>query len=379
MSEQILNREWEEVNLSPEKQEVEQQIFWEELGHAPKPEPSIEEQLTMIRQQLQEIIPAREGGEQPPPVVIEGLPPKSDTPSGELREKDMKRKQKEAKERQPKSYREKLLVVSDLQLLSETNEEGVGALIDFMKDQGKSFTHIVLNGDIIDFRQQSGFRDDNQLGDSVTIDEQVAGRWFIEQVEKYFPDAKKVFMMGNHEARYENMYKDTTNGVAQYLRPFEEVFGLEDWEVHPYGQGHSYDWHGRKIKHGHKGGAKTNVPKIMTEENLRPNTVGHIITNRMWETVDGDGNSIRSYVHAGFSGPAHYDKSGDPKPSNGFGIYYYDKVKGREVTTEYQVIFPANHSRFISPDGKLYDGVGYNLRQEIGLDPKPTRRGRPRK
>jgi len=137
--------------------------------------------------------------------------------------------------------------------------------------------------------------------------------------------------------------------------------------------------HHRKIAHGHKGGAKTNIPKIMMEENFRPNTVGHIITNRMWEIVDADGNSMTSYVHAGFSKPAEYDKSGDKRPSNGFGVYYWDKVKGKEITNEYMVIIPANHSRFISPEGELYDGVGFNLRQEIGLDPGKRRRGQPRK
>lgn len=341
-----------------------QQIFWEELGHAPDPVPTVEQQLFDIKQQLNEMQTAQQGGDKPPPVAAEPNPQE---------QKEMRFLKKE----QPRRFREKLLVISDVQLLSETNSEAVGAFMAYIQDQGSTFTHVVLNGDIIDFRQQSGFRDDNQMGDSVTIDEQVAGRWFIEQIEQYLPQAKKVFMKGNHEARYDNMYRDTNNGVAQYLRSFEEVFGLESWEVHEYGKGESYDWHGRKIRHGHKGGEKTNIPKIMTEENLRPTTVGHIIHNRMWETVDADGNILTSYTHSGLSAPAHYDKSGDKKPSNGWGIYYYDKVKGKEVRNEYMIMMPANHSRFISPEGELYDGVGYNLRQEIGLDPRG--RGRPRK
>ncbi len=167
------------------------------------------------------------------------------------------------------------------------------------------------------------------------------------------------------------MYDDTTNGVKQYLRPFEEVFGLKGWEVLPYGEGASYDWHGRKIRHGTKGGVVQNIPKIEMERNWRPTTVGHAITNRMCEFVDADGNSFTSFVHSGFSKTAKYDKSGDKKPSNGFGVYYYSEIKGKPIENAYQVIFPATNPRFISPEGQLFDGSNFNLRQEIGLDPLP--------
>ncbi len=332
------------------------------------------QRLTEVRQELTEITPPQPDTQ---PEVIEALPPKEgDTPLGILRERQVRRQTKERRERQMKGYKEKLLVISDLQLLQESNEGGIGALVKYIIDQGHTFTHVVLNGDIMDFTQQSGFRKNNQLGDSVTRDEQVAGRWFIDLINQYLPDAKKVYMKGNHEARYDNLYLDTNNGVEQYLRPFEEVFGLQGWEVHTYGNGESYDWHGRKIRHGTKSGAVMNIPKIEMERNWHSNTVGHAITNRMWEHVDADGNSYTSFVHAGFSKTAAYDKSGDKKPSNGFGVYYWTEVRGKPVETAYQIIFPANNPRFISPEGTLYDGTGYNLRQEIGLDP---RRGRPKK
>jgi hypothetical protein len=339
--------------------------------------PALITDIQTVRAELAELLP-REAGETQPE-LIEGLPhTDTSTPLGVLQEKKMLRAKKERKEKTPKSYQEKLLVISDLQLLHETNEEGVGALLKYVQDQGKTFTHVVLNGDIIDFQQQSGFRKDNQLGDSVTQDEQVAGRWFIDFIGQHCKDAKKVFMKGNHEARYANMYLDSNNGVSQYLRPFEEVFGLEDWEVHEYGQGESYDWHGRKVRHGTKGGAVTNIPKIEMERNWRSTTVGHAITNRMWEFVDADGNSYTSFVHAGFSQTASYDKSGDKKPSNGFGIYFWSKVNGKDVENAYQVIMPANNPVFISPEGQVYDGTGFSLRETIGLEVKRGR-GRPRK
>lgn len=275
---------------------------------------------------------------------------------------------KRFREISPKQYRDKMLVVSDLQLLHETNDEGVGALVKYIKDQGKTFTHVVLNGDIIDFQQQSGFRKDNQMGDSVTQDEQVAGRWFIDFINKECPDAKKVFMKGNHEQRYANMYLDSNNGVKQYLRPFEEVFGLEDWEVHEYGQGESYTWvSGRKVRHGTKAGVVQNIPKIEMERNWRSTTLGHAITDRSWVFVDSDGNVFTSFVHSGFSKTATYDRSGDKKPSNGFGVYYYTEVKGKGVENVYPIVFSAVNPRFISPEGKLYDGSKFDLRKEIGL------------
>lgn len=276
---------------------------------------------------------------------------------------------KRAQEQQPKGYKEKLLVISDIQLLQETNEPAVGALLKYMEDQASTFTHVILNGDIIDFHQQSSFKADNQMGDSVTIDEQVAGRWFIGWMGSHFPQAEKVFMKGNHEARYDNMYENTNNGVKQYLRPFEEVFGLQDWEVKEYGRGQNYDWHGRKFIHGTRAGQKTNIAKLVMEDSWRPTTQGHATTNRMWEFVDADGNSNTTFVHAGFSKTADYDKSGFNKPSNGFGVYYWNEIGGKGFENAYQIIFSQNNPRFVSPEGNLYDGEGFSLRKEIGLDP----------
>lgn len=335
-----------------------------------------DDRIETVRGELADIISHEAVKPYPNPMILQKVPQYLGGEASVVADKELKRRLKEQKEKSPKSYKEKLLVVSDLQLLQETNEGGVGALVAYLKDQGRTFTAVVLNGDIVDLTQQSGFRKSNELGDQVTIDEIEAGKWFIGLINKTCPNAKKVFMKGNHEQRYDNMFLDSTNGVKQYLRPFEEVFGLEDWEVHQYGNGDSYNWNGRLIRHGTKSGAVMNIPKIEMERNWRPTTVGHAITNRMWEFVDGEGNSNRSYVHAGFSKVAAYDKSGDKKPSNGFGVYYHAEVKGKAVDTEYQVIFPANNPQFISPEGFLYSGVGFNLRQEIGLDPK---RGRPRK
>lgn len=337
------------------------------------------QRLAQIRNELRDYPPGvyLSGDEDIEPIRLPTLQVMEGGETGMLQEKKAKRSAAAQKERSPRRYDEKLLVISDLQLLHETNEEGVGALLKYIKDQGHTFTTVILNGDIIDFAQQSGFRKDNQLGDSVTQDEQVAGRWFIDFVGRHCPSANKVFLKGNHEARYDNMYLDTNNGVQQYLKPFEEVFGLQDWTVLGYGQGVSFEVHGRKFRHGTKGGIVQNIPKIEMDRNWRATTVGHAITNRMWEFVDADGNSFISFVHAGFSKTAMYDRTGDKKPSNGFGVYYYAKVGREWVETPYQVIFSTTTNTFISPEGNVYSGKGFDLRQEIGLDPRG--RGRPRK
>ena len=336
---------------------------------------NVDVRLDTVRRELSEIeaIPP----EPTPPIELQ-LPEAKGGEATVLEEKVMKQRILRQKEQSPKSYKEKLLVVSDLQLLQETNEGGVGALVAYIKGQGRTFTHVCLNGDIVDLTQQSGFRKSNEGGDQVTIDEIEAGRWFIDLINKEMPNAKKVYNWGNHEQRYNNLFLDSNNGIKQYLRPLEEVLGIQDWEVHQYGNGDSYNWNGRLIRHGTKSGVVMNIPKIEMERSWRPTTVGHAITNRMWEFVDGEGESNRSYVHAGFSKVAAYDRSGDKKPSNGFGVYYHAEVKGKPVDTEYQVIFPANNPQFISPEGRFYSGVNFNLREEIGLDPK-RRVGRPRK
>ena len=336
-----------------------------------------DDRIETVRGELAELIAQEAVKPYPTQNLLKELPEVPQMTGGEtsvVAEKELKRRIKEVKESAPRLYDEKLLVVSDLQLLRETNEEGVGAFLKYVKDQGKSFTHIVLNGDIMDFSQQSGFRKDNQMGDAVTRDEQVAGRWFIDFMAQECPNAKKVFMMGNHEARYANMYLDTNNGVAQYLRPFEEVFGLQDWEVHQYGKGESYDWHGRKIRHGTRTG-KQDIGKLEMADNWRSNTLGHAVVNKMGEFVDADGNSFTTFLHAGFSKVADYDKTGNKTPSNGFGVYYGKQMGRKWVENGYQIIIPANNPMFISPEGNFYSGEGFSLRKEIGLET----RGRPRK
>ena len=313
-------------------------------------------------------------------VIIESLPAVigGDSPSGILGEKDLKRRIAKAKETAPKGYKEKLVVISDYQLLREACDAIIGAQLKYLDAEAQSITHLVLNGDMLDFTQQSTFSHDNERGDSVTIDELEAGKWLIAWINERFPHAKKIFNKGNHENRYDNMFENRTDGVKQWLVPFVEMFNLQGWTINEYGGGNSYDWHGRLIRHGYKGGAKTNIPKSEFEESLVPTTVGHATTNRMWEVVDANGNSYQSFVHAGGSKVANYDKSGNKKPSGGMGVYYWTEVRGQKVENCYQVIMTPKNPRFISPEGNFYDGEGFNLRQEIGLDPKPSR-GRPRK
>lgn len=381
------------MEIKPTQRMIDRRAEWRRTMETPEAIPAPKEssveyqvttvdeydRITTVRKELTELIQEKPPVEEPTTITTEQVPEERGGVASILVEKELKRRILRQKESSPKRYDEKLLVISDLQLLREANDGGIGALIAYLKDQGRTFTTVVINGDAFDLTQQAGFRKDNAPGDDVSLDEQAAGKWFIRTMEEACPDAKKVFMKGNHEARYANMYLDRTDGTKQHLIPFEEWYGLENWEVHEYGNGDSYDWHGRKIRHGTRGGAVSNIPKIEMERNWKPTTVGHAIANRSWEFVNADGELFTSFVHSGFSKTAAYDKTGDKKPSNGFGVYYWTETKKGGVETAYQVMFSAVNPTFISPEGNVYSGEGFNLREEIGLDPKKPRRGRPRK
>lgn len=303
---------------------------------------------------------------------IEQLPALPSEEKGEVgivKERQNKRKAKEVKEAAPRQYSEMLVVANDMQLLKEADPEAIGAFMHYIEANKDRITHLVLNGDIADFSAQSFFDKDLETMTSAS-DEIESVRWLIGTLDKWLPKAKKVFIDGNHEARWTNMI-DNNKGNEAWLRSVDEQFGLENWEHLAYGSGQFYQWHERIFWHGHRSSIHT--AKAELGDAGTSVTTAHINRNQFYESTDARGNRNSGITHGGFSRDnLGFMKKAVTNWAQGFGVYFYDEKTQTEQP--YMVTMSHGQPRFIGPDGVIYSGEGYNLREEIGLDPKPKRK-----
>lgn len=338
------------------------------------PRPALITDIAAIRQELSQIT-QNEGGVLSDPVILESITPPEPTPIGVLREKQVKRKQKEVKERAPRLYSEMLVVINDLQLLRNADDEAVGALMRYLEANSDKITHMVMNGDIVDMEQANMFGSTpDQAG--TMADEIAAMRWLVDSVNRMLPNAKKVLVEGNHEDRFKNYIANQTSGIEEWIKDPREVYGIgSDWEVIPYGAGKFYEWHDRIFWHGHRAGAKSHIAKLELQDAGESVTTAHINRNQYHEDRTARGRLSSGIVHGGFSKDnLHFMKKANTSWSQGFGVYFWDEKVGEQP---YSVVMKHGNPRFIGPDGVVYDGTGFNLREEIGLEAQRGR-GRPK-
>lgn len=259
---------------------------------------------------------------------------------------------------------EMLVVCNDLQLLRNCDQEAFGAFYRFLEDQKDHITHFVANGDITDYEQQSRYSKSPDVYGQA-IDEINATQWFFEAVARLLPHAEKVFVAGNHDQRYENMKKDQTMGVEHWLRTPSEMFRMKElgWREIGYGQGQFYRWHERIFWHGHRAGRKAHIAKIELEDSHGLSvTTAHINRNMYHEDRTVLGIQLSGITHGGFSKDnLGFVKSANSKWSQGFGVYYWNYYTGEQP---YLVVMKHGTPRFVW-NGKIYDGTGFSMNDEI--------------
>lgn len=92
-----------------------------------------------------------------------------------------------------------ILVISDLHVPYHNNE-AISAALEYGKEQ--KVNTILINGDLIDFHQASRFeKDPNARNIKEEFD---TARAMLEYIRHMFPDAKIVWLKGNHDVRYEH-------------------------------------------------------------------------------------------------------------------------------------------------------------------------------
>lgn len=287
-----------------------------------------------------------------------------DTPIGEreLKKKKFRSKQ-EFKDRGLDKAEEMLVVFNDIQF-TQTDGEALGAGLKFIKANRKQITHFVLNGDILDMEATSKFPKEPDELDH-TSEELDQAQWFLSTIKDLLPDAKKVFVFGNHEDRYKNFLKNQTNGIEEFLISLEDKLGLKEdgWEVVDYGRGKFWKWHDRIFWHGSRAGAKSNIPKLELEDTGGVSvTTGHINRNMYHESVDVLGKYKSGIAHGGFSkDDLRFVRKANSGWTQGFGVYYWDKRHGEQP---YMVLMEHKNPTFIW-NGEIFDGTNFQIGDKV--------------
>lgn len=271
----------------------------------------------------------------------------------------------------PALYDEMLICCNDQQLLRNTDDEALGAFLKYVEANKKKITHLVINGDLLDMEQANRFGTSADMAGTMA-DEIASVKWFLTTLAAWLPDAEKVFIFGNHDARWFNYLRDRHDGIEEWLKTPEDVFEFKalGWKTIPYGAGQYYRWHERIFWHGHRAGVKSDIAKLeLWDTGLVPVTTAHINRNMYHEERNAHGELATAFAHGGFSKDnLHFVKKANSGWSQGFGIYFWSQEVGEQP---YMVIMRHGHPRFIGPDGRIYDGTGYDLRKEIGLGEVP--------
>jgi hypothetical protein len=116
----------------------------------------------------------------------------------------------------------KIAILSDIHVPYHSIQ-AITAAFDFLKKEKPDC--ILLNGDTIDFHGLSRFCKDPQKRNFAR--ELTDFKNFFNSLDKYFPYAKKVFKLGNHEERYDHFL---------WMKA-SELAGVEEFEAGKYHQG----------------------------------------------------------------------------------------------------------------------------------------------
>lgn len=254
---------------------------------------------------------------------------------------------------------EMLVVFNDTQLSRNGDHEAIGAFMKFLDYYKDQITHIVANGDITDYELQSKFsKSPDMYGEA--YEEIESTRWIFRSIAKLCPKAKKVFVDGNHDKRWDNFITDQTMGLEEWVRTPDDMFQLKElgWQHLPYGRGNYYKWHDRIFYHGARASGKGNNAKGELDDAHVSTTTGHTNRNEFWQQRDALGRVMTSFAHGGFS----KDNLGYVKKSNtgwnqGFGVYYWTKKTGE---SPYAILMQHGNPRFIF-EGNIFEGKGFRI------------------
>lgn len=187
--------------------------------------------------------------------------------------------------------------------------------------------HIYILGDYADFYSVSSHQKHPEVF-SMLKDEVVNVLMGLDQLDEMFPDAKKVFIEGNHEHRLERYLCERAPALfgVTSIEHVLELSGRPNWKFVPYGPNQQCAVAGSKLIARHEPLASS--AKATAAKALCSLVYGHIHRIEESHIVGLDGSNHLSFS-LGWLGDKRHDKVFDYVKNHhqwqlGFGLVYVD-------------------------------------------------------
>lgn len=219
------------------------------------------------------------------------------------------------------------------------------------------FVHeIVLKGDFLDFYCVSKYGKDPRITGHL-MDEVAAGNVKLDELDNFFPTAKKVYVEGNHENRLEKYIFEKAPALfgTTEIRTLLKLNQRPNWSFIPYGPNQLYRVLGSNLHVKHVPGA--NSAKAAASRAICSVSYGHIHRSEHSYVVGLDGEQHVAYC-AGWLGDKKNDLvfgfvNGHHQWTLGFSFVYVNE----ETNQFYQQIIPILEKDGVVScvvNGKLY-------------------------
>lgn len=215
---------------------------------------------------------------------------------------------------------------------------------------------IVIKGDFADFYSVSRYSKDPRIAAHL-ISEVDAVNARLDELDRLFPRAKKIYIEGNHENRLEKYIMEKCPalfGITEIKRMFK-LAERPFWQFIPYGSSQSYQLLGSKLNIRHVPGASS--AKAAATKAIANISYGHIHRSELSYVTSMDGSQYVAYC-AGWMGDKRNNLVFDFVPSHhqwnlGFSLVWVD-----EDTKDFyvQIVPIVGHDKDVScvVNGKLY-------------------------
>lgn len=141
-------------------------------------------------------------------------------------------------------------------------------------------SYVVVLGDFADFASLSGHDRDRPTRESLQ-QEAVAVNTMLTAIETASPEAKRIYIQGNHEHRLDRYLMRTAEQVFPFVR-FQDIINLTQWTYVPYRS--SYKLGKLYLTHD-TGRAGINAHRYARDSHMGNTIIGH--THRMAYEVKG--------------------------------------------------------------------------------------------
>lgn len=340
---------------------VEQQLFWQELGHAPTVVDPVAAELAVLRREISELKIAQRGGELPLPVKETVELPVQTGPAAVLQEKTMKRRKAKVERlasevRNPDLVRH--LFLSDTQA-PDFNVQAIRVVKQFMADFAPDNLHLV--GDMVNFTKAGTYSVDQRydvgLEEEVRIGRELI-RDLVETARAANPKVVVNWYEGNHEYRIQRylarLAPEIRNLTDKNGDPYVSVpnlFGLDELGVNwiPYYESH-HEGGDVEVEHGDIARSKSGYTAHgMIDRRGSNGFSGH--THKLALVSRNQGGDVKYWVETGSLCNPEPNPKWTKKPDwvNGFAVGIYDKKQ--DIMHPTPVLMQGNSFAF---GGKVY-------------------------